>query len=74
MNKIIRSIAIFFSVIIFFVMALAGVLAGREPLLCAYRAVTGALLFYLAVNIAVRIVFTVFITALVKSRSQENSD
>lgn len=74
MNKIVRSIAIFFSVIIFFVMALVGFFSGREPMLCAYRAATGALIFYIAINIAVRIAFAVFIAAVVNSRPQEKSE
>ena len=70
MNKITRSIAVFFSTIILFVMALAGIISGRPPLACVYKALTGALLFYLAVSIAVKIFFGLVITAIAKSQTE----
>jgi len=68
MHKEARSIAVSFAVFIFFVMSCAGWFMGVSPGTCAARAIGGAIITYLVVSVAARIVIRIIIDAIVEKK------
>jgi len=68
MTKIIRSIAVYFAVMIFFVMSLVGWFSGCSPATCCNRALTGAVVTYIAVSWAGTLVYKIMLDALIANR------
>jgi hypothetical protein len=68
MHKEARSIAVSFAVFIFFVMSCAGWFMGVTPGTCAARAIGGAIITYIVVSIAARIVISIIIDSIVEKK------
>jgi len=68
MTRTIRSIAVYFAVMIFFVMSLVGFSCGLSPATCASRALTGAIITYIAVLCAGKIILRIIINAIIDSK------
>ena len=68
MQKETRSIAVSFAVFIFFAMSCAGWFMGVSPGTCAARAAGGAVITYLVITIAARIVMGIIIDSIVESK------
>ena len=76
MEQKVRMISIQLAVLIFFAMALTGWLWGCSPAVCGTRALGGAIVMYIVVQIAGRIVLKIIIDAIAESqvRKQANKD
>lgn len=68
MKSTIRPTAIKFSILIFFSMAVVGWFYGLNPSTCASRALAGAVITYIVVSWAGRIVFNIIIESIVDSK------
>jgi len=68
MQSQVRSIAVSFAVFIFFVMSCAGWFMGASPATCTTRAMAGAVITYIVVSIAARIVIRIVIDAIVEKK------
>ena len=66
-----RSIATSIAVACLFVISFVGWFAGLEPLTCCKRAMIGAVAAYVVTTVAVNIVNNILISALVKSRMEQ---
>ncbi len=71
MQKSIRSIAITFAVLIFFVMAIIGWFSGLSPATCCSRSVIGAIITYIAVSWSARGVMSIIINEIIESKVNE---
>ncbi|MBE0534917.1 MAG: hypothetical protein IH624_04545 [Phycisphaerae bacterium] len=71
MTKTIRSVAVYFAVMIFFIMSLVGWFSGCSPATCCNRAFTGAVITYLAVSWAGRVVLKIMLDALISNRARK---
>jgi len=71
MTKTIRSVAVYFAVMIFFLMSLVGWFSGCSPATCCNRALTGGVITYLAVSWAGRIVLKIMLDALISNRARK---
>jgi hypothetical protein len=70
-QKYIRSIAITFAVLIFFVMALVGWFSGLSPATCCSRSAIGAIITYIAVSWSARGVMSIMISEIIESKVNE---
>ncbi len=72
----VRSIAVSFAVICFFVMSLIGWSSGLVPFVCCKRALIGAVLVYVGGGWAVRAINAILVNAMIASRmdQQDGSD
>ena len=68
MKSTIRPTAIKFAILIFFIMAVVGWLYGLNPSTCASRAIAGAIITYIVVSWAGKIVFNIIIESIVDSK------
>jgi hypothetical protein len=73
MAKTIRSVAVYFAVMIFFIMSLVGWFSGRSPATCCNRALAGAILTYVAVFWAGTIIYRTILDAMISSRLRKGS-
>lgn len=64
----IRSIAVKFAVMIFFIMSLTGWFCGQSPATCCNRAFVGAIVTYITVSIAAKAVAKVIMNAIIDSK------
>jgi hypothetical protein len=70
-QKYIRSIAITFAVLVFFVMAVIGWFGGLSPATCCLRSVIGAIIIYIAVSWSARGVMSIIINEIIESKVNE---
>ncbi len=68
MSKSIRSVAVYFAAMIFFIMSLTGWFCGQSPATCCNRAILGAIVTYIAVSIAAKAVAKVIMDAIIESK------
>jgi hypothetical protein len=68
MTRPIRSVAVYLAVMLFFIMSLVGWFSGCSPATCCSRALTGAVITYLAVSWAGRIIYKMMLDAMIASR------
>ena len=68
MGTSIKSTAVTFAVLIFFVMAFAGWFKGLDPATCANRAFIGAVAIYIIVSIAGKALVSVVIEEIIESQ------
>ncbi|MHC4644144.1 MAG: hypothetical protein ACYTBJ_01485 [Planctomycetota bacterium] len=61
----VRQIAVCIAVIFFFAIGLIGCLSGLAPFTCCKRSITGAVLAYIATVLAVRIINTILMSAMI---------
>ncbi len=74
MERAVQTTAIRLAVLIFFVMAGVGWLAGCSSSACAVRAVGGAMVMYVVVRICGRIVVKILIDAMVDSHVRKQAE
>ena len=75
MDKSIKSIAVYFAVMIFFVMSFVGWFCGQSPATCCNRALLGAIISYIAVSIAAKAITKIIIRHIIDRKVQQlNSD
>ena len=67
----IRSIAVSFAVMCFFVIGFVTWLSGLTPFTCCKRALTGALLGYVAAALAIKAINAILISAMVENQMRE---
>ena len=67
----IRSIAVSFAVLCFFGISIAACLSGLTPFTCCKRAITGAILAYIAAALAVAAINAVLISAMVENEMKQ---
>jgi len=73
----VRSIAVRFAILCFFVTAIVGWASGLSPFACSERAVIGALIAYVTGTFATRIINSVLISAMAAhqaNRRKESKD
>ena len=74
----VRPIAISIAVICFFSLSFVGWTSGLAPFTCTKRAVTGAVLAYIATNLAVKAINAVLMNAIItkqiNKQKEEGSD
>jgi len=63
----IRPIAVSFAVICFFGISIAACLSGLNPFTCCKRAITGAILAYIASALAVAAINAILVSAMVEN-------
>ena len=68
MKSTIRSTAVSAAIVLFFTMALIGWLFDNDPSVCAKRALLGAVVIYIVVSYAGKIVTNIIINAIVDSK------
>lgn len=69
----IRPIAVSFAVICFFGISIAACLSGLTPFTCCKRAITGAIIAYIAAALAIAAINAILISAMVENEmKQEN--
>ena len=62
------------AVICFFSLSIVTLLSGLSPFVCCKRAITGAVLAYIAANVAIRLVNMILIDAMVTKQAEEIRD
>ncbi len=67
----IRPIAVSFAVICFFGISIAACLSGLTPFTCCKRAITGAILAYIAAALAVAAINAILISAMVDNEMKQ---
>jgi len=67
----IRPIAVSFAVICFFGISIAACLSGLTPFTCCKRAITGAILAYIAAALAVAAINAILISAMVENEMKQ---
>jgi len=70
----IRPIAVSFAVICFFGISIAACLSGLTPFTCCKRAITGALLAYIAAALAVAAINAILISAMVENEMKQEKE
>jgi len=70
----VRSIAVSIAVFFFFVLAIIGLLSGLSTCVCCKRAVTGAVLAYIVVGLAVRAINTILFNAMINNQVERQKD
>lgn len=68
MKSTIRPTAIKFAILVFFTMAVVGWFCGLNPSKCASRAIAGAVITYIIVSWAGKIVVNIIIESIVDSK------
>ncbi len=68
----VRSGAISFAVLVFFIIAVTGWFGGLMPLTCCKRAVAGAVIAYFIGAYAVKIINAVLINAMIESQVEKS--
>lgn len=68
MDKTLRAIAVRLSAMLFFIMALTAWFCGHEPVVCAHRALIGAITLYLVVRIAGNLTVRILLEAMAQDR------
>jgi hypothetical protein len=68
MKSSIRPTAVSLAVLLFFIMAIAGWFCGLNPSTCASRAFAGAILTYIVVSWAGKIIVNIIIQSIVDSK------
>lgn len=71
MDKTIKCVVGSLAVVLFFILALTAWLAGCEPATCAYRAVVGAVITYVALSIAARLAIKVVLDEMINQRAEQ---
>jgi hypothetical protein len=71
MSKSIRSVAVYFAAMIFFIMSLTGWFCGQSPATCCNRAILGAIVTYIAVSIAAKAIAKVIMDAMIESKMNQ---
>ncbi len=71
MHKTIRALAVYFAVMIFFIMAIVGWFAGCAPATCCSRALTGAVITYLTISYAAAAVYKILLKEMINHRIQK---
>ena len=61
----VRSVSVRFSVLVFFIVGVVGMISGLSPDTCAWRAGLGAMVAYVVAVIAVRVINTILTQAMV---------
>ena len=74
MFESIRSTAMSLAIVIFFIMAVAGLLFGLTPATCCSRAFAGAVVFYAAVTVAGKSVLAIIIHSIAQSKANKMSE
>jgi hypothetical protein len=69
-----RKAAINIAVICFFILSIVTLLSGLSPYICCKRAILGAVLVYVASNIAVRLINMILIDAMVTKQMEQLSN
>ncbi|MHC4616181.1 MAG: hypothetical protein ACYTEQ_00350 [Planctomycetota bacterium] len=70
----IRPIAVAIAVIFFFGISLVGWISGLSPFTCCKRALTGAILAYVAGTLAVRAINAVLISAMITNQMNQKKE
>ena len=73
MNKTIRSTAVSFAVMVFFLMTAVGLFTGRQPSTSANRALLGAVITYFVISSVGKIIYSMIVNAIIDSKFK-NSD
>jgi inner membrane protein involved in colicin E2 resistance len=68
-----RHIAVTVAVICFFGLSLISWLSGLAPFSCCKRALTGAVVAYIAASLAVKAINTILINAMIESQQNRDS-
>ena len=71
MEKSIKSIAIYFAVMTFFVMSIIGWFCGVSPATCCGRALPGAIIAYVAISWAGKTVVKIIMEQMIQSKVNE---
>jgi len=74
MHKSIRSIAMRFALLMFFVMAVVGWFCGQSPPTCCRRAILGAIATYICISIAANMIVKIVINQMIRSKLAENQN
>jgi hypothetical protein len=72
----VRQIAVSIAVIFFFAISLVGCISGLAPFTCCKRALTGAIITYIAATLAVRTINAILMNAMITrqmNREREKS-
>ena len=67
----VRKVSINFAVIFFFILSVITLLSGLSPFTCCKRAVVGAVLTYIAANIAVRLINLILIDGMITNQMEQ---
>jgi hypothetical protein len=70
----VRQIAVSFAVISFFGIAFVAWFSGLAPFACSKRAITGALIAYLAAALAIKLINAILISAMVENEMQQQKE
>lgn len=73
MEKLIGKTAAALAVVVFFVMAAAGLCSGLSPAICGQRGLIGAVIMYIAVRITGRFLIWAVVEAMAQSRFRAES-
>jgi hypothetical protein len=71
MEKQIKSIAIRFAALIFFLMAVTGAVCGQSPATTGYRAFLGGVAAYIVVSIAARLITHILVNEALRSKFEK---
>lgn len=71
MEKQIKSIAVRFAALIFFIMGVTGALCGQSPATIGFRAFLGSIAAYIVVSIAARLVTHILINEALQNKLQK---
>jgi hypothetical protein len=69
MQKEIRSTAVMFAVMFFFILSFVGWFCGLSPATCCSRGFLGAIIIYITVTIAGRSVMAIIIRSIIEGRA-----
>ena len=69
-----KPIAVSFAVIAFFGISFVAWFSGLTPFMCSKRAITGALLAYLAAALAIKAINAILISAMVENEMQQQKE
>ena len=69
----VRSISMSFAVICFFGIAVIGWISGLSQLTCCKRALTGAIVGYVITTIAVKMINSILLNAIIKSQMNKQA-
>jgi len=70
----VRSIAVSIAVVFFFGLSVVGLLSGLSTSVCCKRAVTGAVLVYIAAGLAVRAINSILVNAMINNQVKRQKD
>ena len=67
----VRKVAVNLAVICFFSLSIITLFSGLSPFICCKRAITGALLIYIAASIAVRLINMILLDAMITQKTEQ---